>query len=232
MKIIIDRKKIRRRALISNMMSIGGLVILLASVILPLFVQTLASMSFILMIIGLGVSMVGIFFANRWVRRPRPEDNLDKALKSLSDSCHLYHYPALPCDHVLLTPGCVVILETVGLGGVFSYRNGKWKESMSIGRALRYIVEEHLGDPIRAVRTTENYLRQQFNRIEIPEGEVPIKSVVVFTHPAVELKIENVTIPVVKVDKLRKQIPTNLGRMDEDTVMRLDDYFEKLTLKS
>lgn len=230
MKTIIDRQKIRQRARLSNLMSIGGLITLLASVLLPLFLQRLANLSFILMVVGLGVAMVGIYYANRWVRQPRPEDKLDKVLKSLNDSCHLYHYPSLTSDHVLLTPSGVVILETIGLGGAFGYHNGKWKESMTIGRALRYIVEEHLGDPIRTSQGTEAYLKNQFDRLEL--GEVPIKSVVVFTHPAVELDIEGAQVPVVKVDKLRKQIPTATPILQAEIYSRLDVFFTNLTLKS
>jgi hypothetical protein len=228
-KTIIDRQKIRQRARLSNLMSIGGLITLLASVLLPLFLQRLANLSFVLMVAGLGVAMVGIYYANRWVRQPRPEDKLDKVLKSLNDSCHLYHYPSLPSDHVLLTPSAVVILETIGLGGAFAYHNGKWKESMTIGRALRYIVEEHLGDPIRTAQGTEAYLKNQFDRLEL--GEVPIKPVVVFTHPAVELDIEGAQIPVVKVDKLRKQIPTATPILQAETYTRLDVFLTNLTLK-
>jgi hypothetical protein len=205
-------------------MSVGGLITLLASVILPLFIPSMANLSLALMIAGLGVSMVGIYFANRWIRKPRPEEQLNKALKSLSDSCHLYHYPALPCDHVLLTPSSVVILETVGIGGVFSYQKGKWKEQMTIGRALRWIVEEHLGDPIRAARGAEGYLRNQFDGLEVPEEKVPIKSIVVFTHPAVELEVETAPISVIKGEKLRKQITIDTHRMDPDFYSRLDEY--------
>jgi hypothetical protein len=207
-------------------MSVGGLLTLLASVILPLFIPSTANLALGLMIAGLGVSMVGIYFANRWVRKPRPEEQLNKALKSLSDSCHLYHYPALPCDHILLTPSSVVILETVGLGGVFSYRKGKWKELMTIGRALRWIVEEHLGDPVRATRSAEGYLRDQ---LEIPPDKFVIKSMIVFTHPSVELDVEGSPIPVVKVEKLRKQITITQKKIEDDLYLRMDEYFKNLT---
>jgi hypothetical protein len=133
---------------------------------------------------------------------------------------------------VLLTPSAVVILETVGLGGVFSYHKGKWKESMNMGRALRYIVEEHLGDPIRATREAEGYLTKQFEKL-VPSGVVvPIKSVVVFTHPAVQLDVEAAPIPVVKVEKLRKQIATDAPRLDPDVYTQLDAFFENLTTKN
>ena len=176
--------------------------------------------------------MVGIYFANRWVRKPRPEDQLNKALKSLNDSFHLYHYPVLPSDHVLLTPSGVVILETVGLGGVFTYKKGKWKEAMTIGRALRWIVEEHLGDPIRAALDAESYLRSEFERLEISDTRIPIKPVVVFIHPVVELDIGGASIPVSKVEKLRKHIPSDTPRLDADLYTRLDDFFISLTKKN
>ena len=81
MKTYIDRKKVGTRAELSNLASIGGLVLLLASVLLPLFLPKAANFSFVLMVAGLGTAMVGIFYANRWVRKPRPEERLDKALK-------------------------------------------------------------------------------------------------------------------------------------------------------
>jgi hypothetical protein len=228
LKTSINIDKIRKRSLISNIMSIGGLFTLLASVVLPLFAPTMSNLSLILMISGLGVSMLGIYFANRWVRKPRPEDQLDKALKTLSNGYHLFHYPALPCDHILLTPAGVILLETVGLGGVFTYRKGKWKESMTMGRAVRWIVEEHLGDPIRAAQGAARHISERLNKLGIPDGKIPIKTVVVFTHPAVELEVEATPIPVVKVEKLRKQIPTNAAKMDEALFLQLDEFFNQL----
>ena len=188
MKTYLDRKKVGTRAELSNLASIGGLVLLLASVLLPLFLPKAANFSFVLMVVGLGTAMVGIYYANRWVRKPRPEERLDKALKGLADSYHLYHYPPFPPDHLLLTPNGVVILETIGLAGSFSYKDGKWREAMTIGRALRSIVEEHVGDPIRSALRTEQTLRERLAKVV--EGTVPIKPVVVFVHPAAELDIE------------------------------------------
>jgi hypothetical protein len=231
MKTIIDHQKMRQRVLLSNAMSIGGLLALLASVLLPIFIPGVARYYLVLLATGLGISMVGIYFANRWVRRPRPEEKLDTALKSLNDGYHLYHYPSLPCDHVLLTPGGLVVLETIGLGGVFSYKDGKWKESMTIGRALRYIVEEHLGDPIKAARSAEAYLRENIAKQDIPVEKLVFKSIVVFIHPFVDLDINNPSIPVVKIDKLRKHIPTGTMKMDDTSYQTLDEWLSKLTIK-
>lgn len=228
---IIDRPKLKNRATLSNLASTGGLVLLLASVVLPLFLPKWAKFSFVTMVIGLGAAMVGIYFANRWVRKPRPEERLDQALKPLNDSHHLFHFPALPCDHVLLTPNGVILLETVNLGGEFYYQNQHWKEAMTMGRAIRFIVEEHLGDPIRSVRQAENFLRERLAGEIGSELTIPIKSIVVFTHPGAHLEIEATPIPVCKVDKLRKQIIIQGSKLDPEVYQRLDGFFRAATLK-
>ena len=206
MKVIIDRKKIGLRQKLSNIASLGGLLLLLASVVLPLINAAWTAYSTLIMVIGLAMAMLGIFFANRWVKKPRPEDRLDEALKTLHDTFRLYHYPSLPCEHVMLTPGGVVVLEVNNLEGVFSYKQGRWREKISLGRALRYLVEEHLGNPIRAALDDVAYLENQF-REQISGGEtIPVWGVVVFVHPRAVLEIEGAEIPVCKVEKLRKHV--------------------------
>ena len=206
MKVIIDRKKIGLRQKLSNIASLGGLLLLLASVVLPMINAAWTAYSTLIMVVGLAMAMIGIYFANRWVKKPRPEDLLDETLKNLHDTYRLYHYPALPCDHIMLTPGGVVVLETNNLEGKFSYKNGRWREKISLGRALRYLVEEHLGNPIRSAADDVEYLKEQFSE-RIPGGEdIPVWGVVVFVHPRAVLEIEGAQIPVCKVEKLRKYV--------------------------
>jgi hypothetical protein len=226
MKIFIDRQKVDARAKWSNFASVGGLILLLASVVIPLFLPSWTGLAYISMIVGMGVSMVGIYFANRWVRKPRPEESLDRALKSFDDHYRLYHYPSLPCDHLLLTPTGVIILEPFNLSGSFSYRQNRWKEAMTIGRALRYIVEEHVGDPITATRQVEGELDRLFKKELGSEAAIPIKSIVVFTHPAANLDIEESPIPVCKIDKLKKQITLNAPRLAPAEYEKLSSFLE------
>ena len=229
MKTYIDLRKVKRRALISNLASVGGLMLLLGGVIVPLFLPALHQEAQVLMVIGIGVAMVGIYLANRWIRRPRPEDSLDQALKSLNDSYHLYHYPSLPCDHVLLTPGNVVVIEVFNLAGEFSYKEGRWKEKMGLGRALRYIVEERLGNPIKNCLELEQYLQSRFAQYLGSGQTIPVSSIVVFTHPAVRLEVHGAPIPVCKVDKLRSHIPTKVTRLDSTLYGQISLFMGGLT---
>ena len=230
MKTYIDPTKVKRRAMIANLTSVGGLMMLLGGVILPLFVPGLHQEEQVLMLIGMGTSMVGIYLANRWVRKPRPEDSLDLALKSLNDSHHLFHYPSLPCEHVLLTPFGVEIIEVFNLAGDFSYKDGRWKEKMNVGRALRYIVEERLGDPTRTAGELEEYLRDRFHQLLGNEQPVPIQSVVTFTHPAVRLEVKNPPLPVCRLDKLKGHIVKKTAKMDTEIYDKLDRHLRSLTI--
>ncbi len=216
MKTIIDQNKIKQRAVFSNIASVGGLLLMMICAGLSLFKPELVTYANIGILVGIGISMVGIYFANRWVKKPRPEDSLDKALRTLSEGNRIYHYPAFPCDHILLTPSGVVLLETVNLDGVFFYKNESWQEKMSIGRALRYIVEEYLGNPIKSVQTGAELFRERLKKELAVEGKVPVTALVVFTHPRALIDVQGAPVPVITVAKLRKQIPANLPKMSPE----------------
>jgi len=224
MKSHINQPKIARRATFSNIASVGGLFLLLASVVIPLFWEAYVLYANLLLIAGLGVSMTGIYFANRWVKKPRPEASLDTTLKSLSNAHQLYHYPSLPCDHVLLTPNGVFVLEVVNLAGQFTYKKGRWRENISLGRALRYIVEEHLGDPLKSARLGAVYLEKRLRQVVGEEAALPVKGVVVFTHPAVRLEIENPPLPVCTLDKLKKQLQLPGPRLEGAVYDQVAEY--------
>jgi hypothetical protein len=229
MKIYINQPKINLRARLANFASVGGLVILLASVVLPLFLPAWANITYILMIAGMGMAMIGIYFANRWVRKPRPEESLAKALKSFDDKYCLYHYPSLPCDHLLLTPTGVVLFEVINLAGHFSYKNGKWKEAMTIGRALRYIVEERVGNPILSARQAAQALGELIFHDYDTDCSDFIQPAVVFTHPLAQLSIENPPILVCKIEKLKKQLHAKAPRLAPDLYEKLCVLFESKT---
>lgn len=230
MKTFIDRQKAKSRASLATLMSVGGLLVLLASVLFPLFIPAAATVSLLLLAAGGIIAMVGIYYSNRWVRKPRPEDSLGLALKALDDHYCLYHYPKLPCDHLLLTPTGVIAMEVVNLAGNFSYRNGRWKETMTIGRALRYIVEPRVEDPVILAQALKDELNRWFTGQLGSKAKLPIKILTVFTHPAVDLEVEGATFPACKVGKLRKQAAVSASRLDAETYEQLAGLLERHTL--
>jgi hypothetical protein len=231
MKICIDRQKLNARAQAANIASIGGLVLLLVSVAVPLFLPKWSGVSTILMIVGAVGAMFGIYLANRWVRKPRPEDSLDKALKSLDDHYRVYHYPtSLPCEHILLTPTGLLAMEVVNLSGYFSYRNGRWKEAMTVGRALRYIVEERVSDPVTLSTAMVQEIIDRIEREFAGAVTTPVKALTVFTHPAGELEVDGGSIPACKIEKLRKQVNIQGDRLAPEVYEKLSSWLGRLTV--
>ena len=227
MKTIIDRAAMRRRASLAHTASLGGLLVLLGSVAVNLWKPDLTWLSGTMLFAGGAAAMVGIYFANRWVRKPRPEDILDKSLKGLSDQHRLYHYTRYG-DHLLLTPNGLVILETVNLEGQFSYQDGHWKQKMSIGRALRFFVEERLGDPNRRIQEETSVLQQYLMEGLHSETQIPIQGLIVFTHPMAEVKIEQPPIPVVNPDKLSKKVPHPGSKLPPEDYQHLKSRLDAL----
>jgi hypothetical protein len=179
---------------------------------------------------GLVIAMAGIYQANRWVRKPRPEDQLSRALKGLDDKYVLYHYPVgLPCDHVLITPTGVVNLETVNVAGQFVYQDGRWSERMTIGRALRSVVEERLGDPTKTALAVQRALAEKLSTLT--GTAVAVKPLIVFTHPQAELELEpGGPVPVYKIDKIKKQVSLEGPRLSEEAYERIAGFLEKAVL--
>ncbi len=232
MKIYIDRQKVNARAQAANLASVGGLILLLISVVVPMFVPQWSNITTVTMIVGAVGAMIGIYLANRWVRKPRPEESLDKALKAFDDNYRLFHYPvSLPCEHVLLTPTGVLALEVVNLAGYFSYRNGRWKEAMTIGRALRYMVEERVSDPVVFAQAMAQELKDRLSREVSGEIRVPVKALTVFTHPATELEVQGAAIPACKIEKLRKQATIQGERLTSEVYESISSYLEQLTVR-
>ena len=229
MKVVIDKVKVAHRAQNANTASIGGLVMLMAGVILPMILPSLSQViSLGLILAGIAVSMAGIYQANRWVRKPRPEELLSKALKGLDDKYVLYHYPSLPCEHILLTPDGVVNLETINLAGEYVFKGGRWKERMAMGRALRSVVEERLGDPTKSALAIQRFLASKL--AEVTGEQITVKPVIAFTHPDAMLELEaGGPVPVYTAKTLKKHVTIEGSRLSPETYDAIAGFLKKAT---
>jgi hypothetical protein len=204
MVIIRDDEKVARykkwaqRILILGLLSlVGGMVLLFvldsANVV---FYQTLALLA------GWVLAQIGTYLAHRYVRSPRPDEVLDKAVKPAAGNGRMYHF-TLPAPHVLLTPAGPIVFNLKFQNGDISYRDGKWKQR---GIGLRALFgQEGLGKPDQEVESMVNALAGYIRR-EAPEiEEVPIGAMIVFTTEKIKnLDVEGSEIPAMHVNKVRK----------------------------
>ena len=204
MKSYADRPLLARRARFANVASLSGMGILLGGVALPLWLPQFTNISPYVIVGGFIVSNIGIYFANRWVKKPRPETLIDEALKGRNNQYAVYHY-LLPEDHVLATPSGVVVLTICALDGHFTYQDGKWKQRFSLSRALRFLVEETLGDPIAEAQAGATKIHDLI--AASIQDEVPVDSVVIFTSPQASYEVVEPPIPVIQPENIAKRLP-------------------------
>lgn len=227
MKVILDRQALQRRQRTAHAASLGGIMAILASVALNLWSAQWATVSAVLLVTGFAVASIGIYQANRWVKKPRPEEVLDHALKGLDDRCCLYHYlPGAP-EHVLLTPNGLVVLETRASEGVFEYRQGRWHQRITLGKALRFFVEEPLGDPIADARRKAVRLSKSIQARLPACPSIPVSPIVVFTHPSAAIHVQSPPIPVCQPKQLRGLLPKGSEPMSQATYEGLRGLLEE-----
>src|SRR4030065_1598293 len=106
MEIIINERLVRRNARIGQVSSIVGLLVLAGGMYISFARQEYFSLSMAALLLGFTLSQVGIYFGNRWGRRPRPDELLSQALKGLDGRYTLYHY-GTTASHLLVCPAGV-----------------------------------------------------------------------------------------------------------------------------
>ena len=210
MNIETNEKMIRRNARIAQIASLSGLVILIGGMVISFTNQELISISFVALLVGFILSQVGIYFTNRWGRRPRPDELLDKALKGLDNKYAIYHYNT-PVSHLLVGPAGLWILVTRNQRGTITFSNGRWRQKGGgfLQTYLKLFAQEGIGRPeleiSNDIEKIKNYLREQ-----LTEGEVPtIGAALIFTNDEVDIQIEdedNPLAPTMYLNKLKNHV--------------------------
>lgn len=194
MRIIRNEGRIRVFGSIGQYATLAGLAALLASLILSFvkpewFTLMLASVT-----LGLVLSIVGGFFADRYAGPLSQHEALAKALKGLGNNYALLQY-RLPAAHVLVGPGGCTVFVIKAQGGQVTCEDGKWKHKQR-GKFFRQIAgQEAVGIPNfeaeRQARKMEQWLSKQ-----LPGVEIPVRPVILFINPDLALEANDPPVPV------------------------------------
>lgn len=181
-----------------------GVVLLAFAVIAPLVESSvlMISISYGALIIGFFTFIYGTQQYAKWRRRPRIDEVLDAVLNRLSDRYTIIHYPELGMnspEHVLITPGGVIVLTTKDVSGRISVDGRRWRQHRLL--FLRFF---NLGAPSLGNPTIENEL--QMDRLEAVFDELAlpgdIEGVIVFMPDEVEIQMKDPESTVVHVSEL------------------------------
>ena len=205
MKIVKDEKKIRRNSVIGQVASLGGLAILAGGMFISFRNPDKIGLAWLALLIGFTLSQFGIFFGNRWGRRPRPDEHLDNALKGMDDRHTLYHYMA-STSHLLIGPSGIWVLLPRHQVGKITFEKGRFKQKGGgiLQGYLRIFAQEGIGRPDLELEGEIEATRRFFKK-QLPEIELPgIQGVLVFTNEKAVLETEGSPIPTVPSKKLKE----------------------------
>lgn len=203
MEIITNERLIKRNARIGQITSITGLVVLAGGMFISFTRPEMFSISLVALLVGFGLSQIGIYFGNRWGRRPRPDEVLNAALKGLDGRYSLYHYTT-PTSHLLVGPAGVWVLMPRHQAGTITYDEGKnrWKQKGG-NLYLKIFAQENLGRPDleigSEIHAIASVLEEQLGEENIPE----VQAALVMTNEKCEVDADNAPAPTLEVKKLK-----------------------------
>lgn len=208
MNVLTHEKAIRRNSRIGQYTSLVALLILAGGMYVSFVYPTLVYVSFLSLTIGFILSQVGIYFGNRWGRRPRVDERITTALKGLTKDYTLYHF-ITPVNHLLVGPAGIWIIEAYYQRGTIAYEKGKWKQKgggLFLGY-LKIFAQEGLGRPDLDVKADTESLTSAFKKALGDGQEVPpIHAALVFTDARAEIQADDAPIPTVKIEQLKEVI--------------------------
>jgi hypothetical protein len=206
MEIIANESLIRRNARIGQVSSIVGLLVLAAGMYISFARPDLFNYSLLSLLVGFALSQIGIYFGNRWGKRPRPDEHLNQALKGLDGRYTLYHYKT-PASHLLVGPSGIWVLSPRSTRGLIIYNEAKRRFVQKGGNLyLKIFAQESLGRPEMEISGEIEGITRFLNQ-RLPEKELPeIQAALVFTNEKTEVDADNAPIPTMHIKKLKEFI--------------------------
>lgn len=207
MQIVANESYIKIRRQIGERAPFVGLLLLATAVILVFVKPEWLWQTMVLVWVGFLVSLIGSYLGDRFVGPNAHHKRVPDALKGL-DSNYILSIYKFPVPFVLVEPGGLTVLTVKSHSGVIVYDGSRWTHRQKLGFLRRFIGQEALGRPHRAAESEVAFLKSSLAK-RLPEGiEVPVRPVVLFTHPDVELHVdpEQVPVPALRVADLKRWI--------------------------
>ncbi len=205
MKVVKNEKLIKRNAQIGNYTLLVALGILAAGMYISVRRADLFIWSLVALVVGFVLTQVAMYYSTRFSRSPRPDEQLDAALKGLPGDTVIYHYMT-PVPHVLVGASGIWILEPRHQRGTVTYERNRWRlRGGGFMQAYMSIFgQEGLGRPdVDIAGDTESlkgFLSKRLEGAEIP----PIQAALVFTSEATEIDAADAPVPALKIKQLKE----------------------------
>jgi len=209
MRITVNQAFINRRAKIARWSTLIGLGVLFLGLILS-FNQQYYYWSLPALIVGFLLANVSGFNANRYVKEPRPDQLLAKALRGFDNSYHLFNYTG-PIPYILLTPSRVYAVLVKPQDGGIRQQGTRWRRDFNVRRFFLFFGEEGVGNPPREALGVAGRLQRALDDA-FGEETLAVKPIVVFTNPNAQLVTDETSengtdeVPVLSGARVKKYL--------------------------
>jgi len=227
MRHIVNERKFKVARAIATGASVSGVILLIASLVLPILrSDVFFGPPSLFVITGLALSLIGIRMANKWLRPPLAHHSLGDGLRGLGKQAVAYHY-YLPARHVLVCQHGVFTLTVVPIRVTASVNKDRWRRRENILRRLVALFrQESLSDPTIVATLDAARLQRWLDR-RIPGHNVTVQPVVVFTNERAYVEIGKVSVPVLYADKRKPSLKQwireqNQPTLSEEQIARLE----------
>ena len=233
MKIIKNEKLIKRNGRIGQWTTIaalgvlgGGMYLTFANANNPKFI----TYSLFALLGGFVLTQVGLYMGNRWGRSPRPDEQLDAALKGLPGEFTIYHY-ATPASHLLVGPAGVWVLLSYRQRGVVTYSKNRWRVGSGgfLQAYMSIFGQEGIGRPDLEADSQANSVAKALSK-NLSGKELPsIQSILVFANDTIEIEANDAPIPAIKIKQLKDFMRQKAKevRLSTSMVERVRSVFEQ-----
>jgi len=215
MKLIVNEGFVKKRTRIAQYASWGGMMALVLALVASFRVKPdnpqyrdWLKFSFVMLMVGMLAANVGAYNMRRFVRKPRPEQVIASALKTMDSKYQLFAW-YLPSPYVLLTPAGLYVFVVRDVDGKVNNENGKWKRPFKWTRLLNIFGSESVGKPDKEA-LEEKETMEKFLAEKLPDEDVPVRPLTLFTNPRVDLDAGKSPVPVVTPKKLKSLIRADL----------------------
>ena len=202
MQVITNEKLIASRVRLGRIAGLVGMAVLLAG----LFLTFRQEQSYILLwypavVVGLIATMVAAYNAEKFIREPRADLAIARAMKGFDNRYQLFNW-VLPAEHVILGPAGVLVLLAKRQSGHVVCENDRWQHKQNLFARFQGFARERLGNPNRDLAAEVERIRQIVAEVE-SETAVPVQGVVLFLNASVDLAVNGCSVDVVPLKKLK-----------------------------
>ena len=212
MQLVANQQLVKNRVRLGLGFHITALVVFGLGLVLSTQIDATRELpweSWVAILLGLVLYSLGQTQLRRWGPRNRQEEQLGQAIRSLDDRYKLYAFlsSSLP-DYILVSPAGVHVLVVRQEAGQVTCVRDRWNKSS--GSRILGVFGPSLGNPSTDAAGQLQKVRELLGQRGMQD--VPASSLVVFTNPKAQLRIEGCTPTVTRIKELKDVLRRMAGK--------------------